>query len=312
MTDDEDAKKLIKKMCDEKYQFICYTMAEIIRKKYTNFPSFPDVPFVAYCPKPLDISSTKYNSKDFKNVVKDIKESDQAEIKKVNVHQIKDALKISRQIAGTSVLLIISAFLTYIAGLGLLASAAIYAGVFGGAQATDFKTFTIGDNYMPVIYNHYVKQYGLVIYEEKTARLDKIYFLDDMLSSNDDMRPKFQIKPGDLQEMIKNISKIRNRELEKLKGTDDKTHCLQGMDGVYPIYGVGTFTSQDKYVDDEYYKGMYLMFVAGVYNFFEIMKYVLVKKYKNQYCAKDEPRYYEAMIRMKIQIIDICERAFGT
>jgi hypothetical protein len=306
MTDD-DAQKLIESMCDEKYKFICYTMAEIIRKTHTNFPN---VPFeVNRCPEPRDISSTKYKSDDFEKVVKKIR--NQSDIQKVSVHRLYDIAKTgSKAVAVVGVGVLVSLLTPF---LGTVGAATVAAGTIGAAQATDTNPIEISakSNYMPILNGEYVKQYGLVIYEKNSLKLDKIYFLEDMLSEDTDRRPNFKIENNKLPEMIKKIAEIRNTEINKLGGTD-KNHCLQNTGGVYPIYGVGTFTSQLTYDADEYYKGMYVMFVAGVYNFFEIMKYVLLKKYKNQYCEEEEHTYYEAMLRMKIQIIDICNRAFGS
>ncbi len=292
-------------MCDEKYKFICYTMAEIIRKTHTNFPS---VPFeVNRCPEPRDISSTKYKSDDFEKVVKKIR--DQSDIQKASVHRFYNIAKTGGKVVVVGGVAVLAALLSPF--IGTMGATAVAVGTMGAAQATEKNPIEISEysNYMPVLNGEYVKQYGLVIYEEERLKLDKIYFLEDMLSEHTDRRPKFKI--NNLQGMIENIAKIRNTEINKLGGTD-KNHCLQNSGGVYPIYGVGTFTSQPKYYADEYYKGMYVMFVAGVYNFFEIMKYVLLKKYKNQYCEEEEHTYYEAMLRMKIQIIDICNRAFGS
>ena len=312
MTDDRDIEKKINTICDEKYKFICYTMAEIIRNNHSYFPASPFWPTM--CPQPVDISSNKYNPDDFNKVLK--KRQDQGNIKNASVHKVYDVLKTSVKVGST----VAAIPLAYVAG----AAVGAYVGVssfitktiffgtgFGLAQANDYIPFEITEEtkYMPVFNNEYVKQYGLVIYEDKKFKLDKIYYLADMLSENTDMRPYFDIG-GEMNEMIKKIAQIRNKELKKLGGTN-KNHCLQNTGGVYPIYGVGTFKSKDTYDEDEYHKGMYVMFVAGVYNFFEIMKYVLLKKYKNQYCQTEEHTYYEAMQRMQIQIGTICDKAFG-
>lgn len=297
MTDD-DAQKLIKEMCDEKYNFICYTMAEIIRKTHTNFPSVPFA--VNSCPQPRNISSTEYKSGDFKKVVDEIK--DQSDIQNLTVHRLYNYVKNGTKIGATA---LAAGIALYFGTIGFIASML----GLGAAQATGNNPIEFRENFAVILNGEYVKQYGLVIYEHIPYQYDKMHFLADMLNEDTDKRPNFKIE--NLPEMIDNIAKIRNEEIKKLDGTD-KNHCLQNTGGVYPIYGVGTFTSQPTYNADEYYKGMYVMFVAGVYNFFEIMKYVLLKKYKNQYCKKEEHTYYEAMLRMKIQIIDICNRAFGS
>lgn len=303
MVDDEEIHKIIKKMCDEKYNFICYTMAVIIRNTHK---SFPNVPFEqTACPQPLDISSNKYSSDKFTSVVKENFKNQDTNIKKSDIDHYKNLIQdsvgkaVATGAASAASAAALAAFGPVIATIGVV-------GVLSGTVTAD-KMQQLD------AFKYYTSQYGLVIYQDKFLRPDQIYYLADMLTNHEDNRPKFDFTKSNnnITTMINKMIEIRKTEINNLGGTDEKSNCLKGINGVYPIYPVGTFKSQNSYNSDFYYQGMYVMFVAGVYNFFEILKYVLIKKYKNQYCEQNEHLYYEAMQRMQIQIGMMCEKAFG-
>ena len=295
MTDkDEVNKQNIKEMCENKIKFLCSQMANLIGVSQSKLQS-------SRCPNPMEISSENYDEIIFKKAVTNKTLS--TEILKQDVHGFRNFVFDT----GTKVVITAATALGYYIAWPIAIAS-------GAATALGAQYST---NYFSDKLYKFVKQYGLVIYEnitidKKLNSADQPLYLEDMLSSNHLGRPKF--KSIDIDVMINSMIKIRE---EHFKIGVGKNNCinegtkLDEVVTVFPIYGVGTFEKNTEYDGEEYKKGMYVMFVAGVYNFFKIMEILLIRKYENSICQEYEHNYYEAMLRMKIQIIDICDKAFG-
>ncbi len=141
---------------------------------------------------------------------------------------------------------------------------------------------------------------GLVLYEHKRFRFDTRWPLEKLITDflkNPPLRESFFKVGQNLNKMIDAMIAIRNNNFD-----NDVTD-------IFPIYTVGTCgTSGDKTSDVEYFKLMYFMFIAGIYNFFEILKEILLRKYKNY--LKDDNKskvIFEALQRMYIQVNQICD-----
>ena len=152
-----------------------------------------------------------------------------------------------------------------------------------------------------VTYSNKCIEYGLVLYEHRKIRFDTRWPLENLIEDfkkNPSSRESFFYVGQDLNKMIKKMIEIRTDNFDK-----DKTSIL------FPIYNVGTCnTSNHKTNDDEYFKLMYFMFIAGIYNFFEILKEFLLRKYKNDLKKDNKSKViFEALQRMYIQVNQICD-----
>ena len=153
-----------------------------------------------------------------------------------------------------------------------------------------------------ITYSDKCIEYGLVLYEHKTIRLDTRWPLEKLITDfnkNPPLRDSYFFVGTDLDTMIKTMINIRTNNFDSNR-TD-----------IFPIYNVGTCnTSKNKTNDYEFLKLMYFMFIAGIYNFFEILKEILLRKYKNELNDKKDKVIFEALQRMYIQVNEICDSIY--
>ena len=284
----DDERYSIGQLCEYKFRFLCTQMASLIIVEQSTFTTYT-------CPKPINEITASTTPLKFKmNALNNT----------INDGDVSETL--------TSV----KTYAPYVVGCGIVGGIAGYftagttaAVAFSGCVAlVEGKTGNIQSRI-----TDFPKQYGLVIYKNVPNGNDIKISLKTMIDANESNRPKFKI--DDINSYIGGFQDILAKMKDKSNvGNEDDVNCLlenSSVVEVYPIYGVGVFNlSSGTFDRDEYKKGMYIVFVAGLYYFFDIMKYVLDRRYTKRYCEDYEISYYEAMLRMKIQVCDICKFAF--
>ena len=196
--------------------------------------------------------------------------------------------------------------------------------LFGKVECPGYFLNTINDGFNETVYqakttnlNEKIASGLYVQIDKKFSRenwnpIDKTLKLTDVIQEQQINRFKF--KDFDLTEKIKkSLEKLRSNFFAGYKIDNENCITYYGSRNFdFSYVEAGKFEESTTYSDENYYKVLFILYIACVHNFFEVLKILLTTKYKNQNCEylKFEKKYYESLLKIKTEILDICKQ-FG-